>query len=43
VAGEGLVSTTVAQDNLSDEFFDGFEAALAKHRAWERKTDSVPA
>jgi catalase len=37
------VSTTAAQDDLSDQFFEDFAAALAKHRAWERETDSVPA
>jgi catalase len=43
VAAAGVVSTTAAADNLSDQFFEDFAAALAKHRAWERETDSVPA
>jgi catalase len=43
VAETGVVSTTAAQDDLSDQFFEDFAAALAKHRAWERETDSVPA
>jgi catalase len=43
VAEAGVVSTTAAQDDLSDQFFEDFAAALAKHRAWERETDSVPA
>jgi catalase len=43
VAQAGVVSTTAAQDDLSEQFFEDFAAALAKHRAWERETDSVPA
>jgi catalase len=43
VTAAGVVSTTAAQDDLSDQFFEGFAAALARHRAWERETDAVPA
>jgi catalase len=43
VAVGGVVSTTAAEDDLSDQFFDDFATALAHHRAWERETDSVPA
>jgi catalase len=43
VAAAGVVSTTVAQDDLSDEFFENFATALGNHRAWDRQTDSVPA
>jgi catalase len=43
VSAAGVVSTTTAAGDLSDRFFDEFAAALAKHRAWERETDSVPA
>jgi len=43
VAVAGVVSTTAAEDNLSDQFFEDFAAALGRHRAWERETDSVPA
>jgi catalase len=43
LAAAGVVSTTAADDVLSDQFFDDFAAALAKHWAWERETDSVPA
>jgi catalase len=43
VAVGGVVSTTAAEDDLSDQFFDDFATALANHRAWERETDSVPA
>ncbi|UQX10298.1 DJ-1/PfpI family protein [Candidatus Mycobacterium methanotrophicum] len=32
VAAAGVVSTTAAQDDLSDQFFEEFAAALAKHR-----------
>jgi catalase len=43
VTAHGVVTTTAAADDLSDEFFDTFAAVLAKHRIWERITDSVPA
>jgi catalase len=43
MSAAGVVSTTTAAGDLSDRFFDEFAAALAKHRAWERETDSVPA
>jgi catalase len=39
VAVGGVVSTTAAEDDLSDQFFDDFATALANHRAWERETD----
>jgi catalase len=43
VAAQGVISTTAAADELPDEFSEAFAAALAKHRAWERQADSVPA
>jgi catalase len=43
VAAAGVVSTTAAEDSISDQFLEDFAAALAKHRAWERETDSVSA
>lgn len=43
VDAHGVVTTTAAAGDLSDEFFDAFAAALAQHRAWDRETDSVPA
>jgi catalase len=43
VASNGVVSTKAAEDSLPGEFFEEFAAALAKHRAWERETDAVPA
>jgi catalase len=43
VAEKGVVSTTAAEDTIPDEFFEAFASALAKHRAWDRETDSVPA
>ncbi|ORV98783.1 catalase [Mycobacterium kyorinense] len=43
VDSHGVVTTTAAADDLSDDFFEAFAAALAKHRAWDRETDSVPA
>ena len=43
VTAAGVVSTTAAAGDLSDQFFEAFATELAKHRAWERETDSVPA
>ena len=43
VESNGVVSTTAAADDLTDEFAEAFASALAKHRAWERETDPVPA
>jgi catalase len=43
VTAAGVVSTTAAEDTILDQFFEDFASALAKHRAWERETDSVPA
>jgi catalase len=43
VVSNGVVSTTAAADDLSDQFSDAFASVLAKHRAWERETDPVPA
>lgn len=43
VVAKGVVSTTAAVNDLTDEFMESFAAALAKHRAWERDTDAVPA
>lgn len=43
VVSNGVVSTAAAADDLPDEFAEAFAAALAKHRAWERETDPVPA
>jgi catalase len=43
VVSNGVVSTAAAADDLSEQFFEAFAAALALHRAWERETDPVPA
>ncbi|OBK38093.1 catalase HPII [Mycobacterium sp. 1245111.1] len=43
VTSAGVVSSTAAEDSLPDQFFDDFASELAKHRAWDRETDSVPA
>jgi catalase len=43
VTAAGVVSSTAAGDALPEQFFDDVASALAKHRAWERETDSVPA
>ncbi|GFG68551.1 catalase HPII [Mycolicibacter senuensis] len=39
----GVVTTTAAAGDLGEEFFDAFAAELAKHRAWDRTADAVPA
>jgi catalase len=43
VNSHGVVTTTAAEDSLPEEFFEAFASAMAKHRAWDRQTDSVPA
>lgn len=39
----GVVTTTAAAGDLGEPFFEAFAAELAKHRAWDRSTDAVPA
>ncbi|NKQ57172.1 catalase [Amycolatopsis sp. K13G38] len=39
----GVVTSTAAEQSLPGEFFDTFADVIAEHRAWDRKTDSVPA
>jgi catalase len=39
----GVLSTTAGEDSVPEQFFDDFGSVLAKHRAWDRETDSVPA
>ena len=43
VAAGGVVSTTAAEDSMSDEFFSAFADLLAQHRVWDRDADAVPA
>lgn len=43
ITAHGVVTTAAAADDLGEEFFDAFAAELAKHRAWDRETDAVPA
>jgi catalase len=43
VVSNGVVTTAAAADDLTDQFAHVFATALAKHRAWERETDPVPA
>jgi catalase len=43
VVDQGVVTSSAAEDSLSPEFFEAFAGELAKHRAWERDTTSVPA
>jgi catalase len=39
----GVVTSTAAQDDLSDSFAEEFAKSLAQHRAWARRTEAVPA
>jgi catalase len=43
VASAGVVSTIAALDSVPEQFFDDFASVLARRRAWDRETDSVPA
>ncbi|MGV0627743.1 catalase [Mycolicibacter minnesotensis] len=39
----GVVTTKAAADELDQEFFEAFAGELARHRAWERSVEAVPA
>ncbi|PRX48613.1 catalase [Prauserella shujinwangii] len=39
----GVVTSKAAERSLPEEFFDSFAGALARHRVWDRRTESVPA
>jgi len=44
VSGDhGVITSAAAEQSLPAEFFDTFADAIAEHRVWDRKTDSVPA
>lgn len=43
VEAHGVVSTAAAAADLAEPFFDAFATVLAKHRAWDRRTEAVPA
>jgi catalase len=43
VVSRVVVARAAAPDDLTDDFAEAFAAALAKHRAWEREADPVPA
>jgi catalase len=43
VASAGVVSTTAAENSVPEQFFDDVASVLAKQRAWDGETDSVPA
>ncbi|SHF03313.1 catalase [Streptoalloteichus hindustanus] len=43
VVDQGVVTSAKARNDLPAEFATAFCDALAKHRAWERSTDGVPA
>ncbi|GGM71770.1 catalase [Longimycelium tulufanense] len=43
VVDQGVVTTPVAGEDLATEFAEALRAELARHRAWERPTDAVPA
>jgi catalase len=38
-----VVSTIAAYGSVPEQFFDDFASVLAKQRAWDGETDSVPA
>ncbi|WP_027945043.1 catalase [Amycolatopsis taiwanensis] len=40
---QGVVTTAAASQELTTEFFDAFATEIGRHRAWERRTDAVPA
>jgi len=40
---QGVVTTTAAEATLPDGFLAAFLAQLGEHRAWQRKTDAIPA
>ncbi|HEY0454365.1 catalase [Actinophytocola sp.] len=43
VTDQGVVTTAAAAGDLGPGFAEAFAAEIAKHRAWQRATDSVPA
>nr|BFF04184.1 catalase [Streptoalloteichus tenebrarius] len=43
VVDQGVVTSSAARGDLPTEFADAFCEALARHRAWDRSTDGVPA
>lgn len=40
---KGVVTSTAARADLTDDFVAAFATDIGRHRAWERQTDSVPA
>jgi catalase len=43
VSDQGVITTAEAGDQLPERFIEEFCAVLARHRVWERETDTVPA
>jgi catalase len=43
VIDQGVVTSISAENALPDGFFNAFADEIAKHRAWNRETDSIPA
>jgi catalase len=43
VSRNGVITTGAAGSDVPVEFLDGFANEIARHRAWERRTDAVPA
>jgi len=43
VVDEGVVTTTATADAIPDEFASSFITEAGKHRAWQRRTESIPA
>jgi catalase len=43
VIDQGVVTSIGAENALPDDFFNAFADEIAKPRAWDRETDSIPA
>jgi catalase len=43
ITDQGVVTSVKAENDLPEKFFAELAGQLARHRAWERKTDSIPA
>jgi catalase len=43
VSDQGVITTAKDGDQLPGRFIEEFCAVLARHRVWERETETVPA
>jgi catalase len=43
VSDQGVVTSIGAENAFPSGFVDAFADEIAKHRAWERETDTIPA